>query len=119
MVSLNPERPQGGNGKNSAAAANASGNSDKTGTKFHPNNQVKADHPKKPSPFGAVLKEHRYEGGEITRWFVEAWDQFDSFEEACTFMHEQIEAKKYRHFCFTMDWPAIIDKFLFIKSKLS
>lgn len=79
---------------------------------------MKADHPKKTSPFGAVLKSYQYEGGEITRWFVEAWDQFDSFEDACTFMHEQIEAKKYRHFCFPMDWPAIIDKFLFLKNRL-
>ena len=80
MVSLNPEQRdsnQPAAAKQSKAAGN---NSDKTGTKFHPNNQVKADHPKKPSPFGALLKQYRYEGGEITRWFVDAWDHFDSFE---------------------------------------
>ena len=69
---------------------------EKTGTKFHPNNQVKADHPRRPSPFGQYIKEYKYEGGEITRWFVEAWDQFANYQEACAFMKEQITAQKYR-----------------------
>ena len=94
MVSLNPEqqaqvqqvKQKQDRNRNPHQAAN----SDKTGTKFHPNNQVKADHPKKPSPFAQILKPYNYEGGEITRWFVDAWDQFDSFEAACTFMDEQI-----------------------------
>jgi len=60
----------------------------KTGTRFHENNQVKADHPKKPSPFGKILKEYRYEGGEITRWFVDSWDHFATFNAACAFMDE-------------------------------
>ena len=66
-----------------------------------------------------MLKEYRYAGGEITRWFVEAWDQFESFDAACTFMEEQISEKKYRAYCFQTDWPAVIDRFLFIKGKLA
>ena len=102
------------------AYAKPGGGSEKTGTKFHPNNQVKADRPKKPSPFANVLKQgqYRYEGGEITRWFVDAWDHFESFEEACIFMAEQAEEKKYRYFCFFDDWKAIIDKYLFLRERI-
>ena len=118
MVSLNPERPSRDSKNQPQAASKAAGNnSDKTGTKFHPNNQVKADHPKKPSPFNALLKQYRYEGGEITRWFVDAWDQFDSFEQACEFMVEKVESKQYRYFCFPVDWRAILDKYLFVRCK--
>ena len=77
MVSLNPEQqreePQAakeeikyGASKNRSATA--------TGTKFHPNNQVKADLPKKPSPYSQILKAYSYKGGEITKWFVDYWD---------------------------------------------
>jgi hypothetical protein len=111
MVSLNPEEKKKDTRKPDPSNPNA------TGTKFHPNNQVKADHPKKPSLFAPLLKEYRYEGGEITRWFVEAWDQFNTFAEAMKFMDEQISAKKYRAFCFSSDWPAIIDRFQYIKRK--
>ena len=90
----------------------------KTGTRYHPNNQVKADHPKKPSPFGAILKEYRYEGGEITKWFVDTWDHFKTMADAISFMAEQMDEKKYRAFSFQADWPAIIDKFIWLKTKL-
>ena len=66
-----------------------------------------------------MLKEYRYNGGEITRWFVEAWDHFDSFQKAVAFMTEQIEAKKYRAFCFTTDWPAIMDRYLFVRKAIA
>lgn len=121
MVSLNPEQqPQNqsasqNKGKSSRRKNNSS---TATGTKFHPNNQVKADYPKKPSPFTAMLKDYKYEGGEVTRWFVDAWDNFDTFEQACEFMYEQISAKKYRSFCFPADWPAILHRFLFIRANL-
>jgi hypothetical protein len=91
----------------------------KTGTRFHENNQVKADQPKKQSPFHQILKEYRYNDGEITKWFVDSWDHFTTFAAACRFMGEQIEAKKYRAFCFNADWPAIIDRYLFLKRKLA
>ena len=113
MVSLNPENnshPMQIGGKKPDK-----NNPNATGTRYHPNNQVKADHPKKPSPFYPFMKEYRYEGGEITRWFVEAWDQFNSMEEAVNFMDEQVREKKYRVYCFTADWPAIVDRFLYIK----
>lgn len=84
--------PYGANSKNRSATA--------TGTKFHPNNQVKADHKKKASPFVLVLKDYTYKGGEITKWFVDYWDHFSSFEEAVNFMAVEIEAKRYRAFCF-------------------
>ena len=93
-------------------------NPNATGTRYHPNNQVKADHPKKPSPFSALFKDYRYDGGEITRWFVDAWDQFNTIEEAVDFMVEQVDAKKYRVYCFTADWPAIVDRFIFLRRRL-
>ena len=123
MVSLNPEvdapptqeeaQMVTGSTKTKLRPADPT-NPNATGTKFHPNNQVKADYPKKHSPFSQMLKEYRYQGGEITRWFVEAWDCFSTFKEAIDFMNEQIEAKKYRSFCFQTDWPAVIDRYLFV-----
>ena len=79
---------------------------------------MKADHPKRPSPFAQILKTYKFEGGEITKWFIDAWDHFGSFEEATAFMVEQIEEKKYRAFCFQTDWPAVIDKFINVRISL-
>ena len=79
---------------------------------------MKAEGPKKPSPYSQTLKTYNYKGGEITKWFVDYWDHFGSFDEAVQFMVEQMEAKKYRAFCFPGDWPAIIDKFIHIRTSL-
>lgn len=34
-------------------------------------------------------------------------------------MDEQSQEKKYRNFSFTVDWPAILDKYLFVRSQMA